>query len=129
MTSNIDTVRAIGKGIRVSETAVAEIVASLPESFDSKARGAVAAAVHSWACGDSPVPAQRTGGKGGPRTDYGIGADALTSAVKRALATSSDAVVLRATLSGEGGGSVTIPTDHALYAELVKLISGDDSDE
>lgn len=34
-------------------------------------------------------------------------------------------VVLRATLSGEGGGSVTIPTDHALYATLVQMIQGD----
>lgn len=31
--------------------------------------------------------------------------------------------VLRVTLSGEGGGSTTIPTDHPLYAELVALIA------
>jgi hypothetical protein len=123
--NNVSTVRAIGKGIRVTDTAVAEIVATLPADFDVKARGAVAAAVHAWACGDDVIPAQRTGGKGGPRTDYGIGADALVSAVKRALSTKSDAVVLRATLSGEGGGSVTIPTDHPLYAALVKLIAGE----
>jgi hypothetical protein len=30
--------------------------------------------------------------------------------------------VLRATLSGEGGGSVTIAADHALYAALVAMI-------
>lgn len=121
--NNVSTVRAIGKGIRVTDTAVAEIVATLPENFDPKARGAVAAAVHAWACGDEAIPAQRTGGKGGPRTDYGIGADALVSGVKRALSTGSDKVVLRATLSGEGGGSVTIAADHELYAAIVALIT------
>lgn len=34
-------------------------------------------------------------------------------------------VVLRATLSGEGGGSVTIPTDSPLYAQIVAMIKGD----
>jgi hypothetical protein len=46
------------------------------------------------------------------------------AAVKRAKgeADADAAPVLRATLSGEGGGSVTIPADHALYAGLVALI-------
>lgn len=33
-------------------------------------------------------------------------------------------VILRATLSGEGGGTVTIPEDHPLYDAVVALITG-----
>lgn len=46
------------------------------------------------------------------------------AAVKRAKPEEPKAVVLRAVLSGEGGGSTTIPEDHPLYAEIVALIAG-----
>lgn len=36
--------------------------------------------------------------------------------------------VLRVSLSGEGGGTVVVPEDHALYAALVALITGDAGD-
>jgi hypothetical protein len=122
--SNLSTVKRIGTGVRLTEEAVPEILASLPEGFDPSARGAVAEAVHSWACGDEERPAVKVGPKGSQRaTDYGRGVDTLVAAVKRALSGDTDKpVVLRATLSGEGGGSVTIPNDHALYAALVDLI-------
>lgn len=122
--SNLSTVKRIGTGVRLTEEAVPAIVASLPKDFDPAKRGAVADAVHAWACGDEPRPAVKTGPKGNQRaTDYGRGVDTLVSAVKRALSADADKpVVLRATLSGEGGGSVTIPSDHALYAALVDMI-------
>lgn len=122
--ANLATVRKIGAGVRLTETAVPEIVATLPEGFDPKARGAVANAVHQWACGDAERPAVKTGPKGDQTaTDYGRGVDALVKAVKRALSDGDDKpVTLRATLSGEGGGSTTIPTDHPLYSAIVDLI-------
>lgn len=126
---NIETVKRIGAGVRLTETAVPAIVATLPEGFDPKARGAVAEAVHAWACGDGDRPAVKRGPKGAQETtDYGRGHDTLVTAVKRALAGPTVAGVLRATLSGEGGGSVTIPADHALYAALVEMITASKSE-
>lgn len=128
--ANVAIVRTIGKGERMTAVAVPEIIATLPEGFDPKVRGAVADAVHAWACGDAPRPAVTTGGKGEQTpTDYGQGHATLVKAVKRALATPSNTgTVLRASLSGEGGGSVTIPEDSPLYAALVALIRGEDAD-
>lgn len=133
-TARTDAVRTIGKGVRATDECVAEIVASLPDGFDVKARGAVAGAVHLWAAGgdaDAKRPAVTTGGKGAQSpTDYGTGVDTLTRAVKRALsATGEKPVTLRAVLSGEGGGSTTIPTDHPLYAAIVALIGAGTDDE
>ena len=104
-TNNIAVVRTIGKGVRVTEEAVASIVASLPDGFDPKARGAVAEAVHQWACGDGERPALKTGARGEQvTTDYGRGHDTLVAAVKRAMKDNGPtSVTLRATLSGEGG--------------------------
>lgn len=129
--NNILTVQHIGRGVRLSETAVPAILATLPEDFDPKARGAVAEAVHAWACGDSPRPAVKRGPKGEQETtDYGRGHDTLVAAVKRALKDDGPKpVVLRATLSGEGGGSVTIPADHALYAVIVEMIRGEQAEQ
>lgn len=125
--TNIETVKTIGKGIRKTEEAVAAVVATLPEGFDPAARGAVAEAVKTWACPDGNVPKQKTGPAGNQTaTDFGRGFDTLVAAVKRALKEDGPKpVVLRATLSGEGGGSVTIPTDSPLYAQIVAMIKGD----
>lgn len=65
------------------------------------------------------------------RTKYGravnTAREGLVAAVKRATADDVDdtpkPVVLRATLSGKGGGSVTIPADHPLHAQIVALIA------
>ena len=38
-------------------------------------------------------------------------------------------VVLRVSLSGQGGGTVTVPNDHPMYAELVALVTGEAADE
>lgn len=123
-TNHLTTVTRIGAGVRLVETATAAIVATLPETFDPNKRGAVADAVHAWACGETERPPVKTGAKGNQRaTDYGRGVDTLTKAVKRALSGEADKpVTLRATLSGEGGGSITVPSDHALYSALVALI-------
>lgn len=128
-TNNLNTVKRIGAGVRLTETAVPEIVATLPKGFDAEKRGAVAAAVVAWAIGDGPEEKQMTGPKGASKpTDFGRGVNTLVKAVKRALNGDTDKpVTLRATLSGEGGGSTTIPTDHPLYAALVALITSDES--
>lgn len=131
--ANVATVKKIGVGVRLTETAVPAILDSLPEGFDPKARGAVAEAVHAWACGDGDRPAVKTGPKGNQKTtDYGRGHDTLVAAVKRALSSAVEKpVTLRAVLSGEGGGSVTIPADHPLYGALVEMIGAatDNGDE
>lgn len=123
MSNNIETVRTIGRGVRVLEESVSAVIMSLPADFDASKRGAVADAVHAWACGEAERPAVKTGPKGNQTTtDYGRGHDTLTKAVKRELGSGDKPITLRATLSGEGGGSVTIPTDHALYAVLTAMI-------
>lgn len=126
-TNNLNVVSRIGAGVRLTESATEAILATLPEGFDPKVRGAVTEAIHAWATADgSERPAVKTGAAGNQKaTDYGRGVDALTKSVKRALSTSSGDVVLRVSLSGEGGGSATVPADHPLYSALVALIAGD----
>lgn len=126
--SNINTVKRIGAGIRLTEAAVPAILASLPKNFDPEKRGAIAEAVHAWACGSEARPAVKTGPKGDQKTtDYGRGHDTLVKAVKRALTADVEKeVTLRVTLSGEGGGSVTVATDSPLYPVLLALF-GDES--
>lgn len=130
--NHLSTVKRIGAGIRLTDTAVPAIIAALPEGFDPNARGAVANAVHAWACGSEERPAVKTGPKGDQKTtDYGRGVDTLVTAVKRAL--KSDApkpVRLAVTHSGDGveSGSVVIPTDHALYPVLVAMIAAQSED-
>lgn len=127
--NHLSVVKAIGSALRRTEEAVPAILATAPEGFDPSARGAVAELVHTWACGDAERPAVKVGPKGNQRaTDYGRGVDALVKAVKAAMASDDPKpVTLRATLSGEGGGSATIPADHPLYAAIVALITADES--
>lgn len=126
MSNNLSTVKSIGRGVRLTEEAAAAIVASVPAEYDWTARGAVPAAIAGWAVpAGEPVPAQKSGPKGAQTlTDYGRGVDALAKAVRELVKDDAPKPVkLRATLSGEGGGSVVIPKDSPLYAPLVALIA------
>lgn len=72
---------------------------------------------------DAPVQT-----KDGVRTRFGNAVQAAGFGLRSALDKDEDAakpVVLRASLSGEGGGSTTIPTDHPLYGAIVALIHGE----
>lgn len=126
-------VKSVGAAERKSAEVVAAIVASLPETFDYKARGAVAEVVHVWAAGSvEDAPAVRKG-KAGEQvvTDYGRGHETIVKAVKRALTKEDESPksrTLRVVLSGEGGGSTTVAEDHPLYAALVAMITGADTD-
>lgn len=92
--ARLSAVKRIGVGIRLTETATVEIVASLPEGFDPKVTGAVTAAIHFWATG-CECPSGR--GKvcqcgkreavkrGKETTDYGRGVDTLSQSVRTAL--------------------------------------------
>lgn len=122
-------VKSVGAAERKSAEIVADIVAGLPETFDPKARGAVAEVVHIWAAGSvEDAPAVRRGKSGEQvTTDYGRGHETIVKAVKRALAKQDEtpkARVLRVVLSGEGGGSAVVAEDHPLYAALVALVTG-----
>lgn len=116
----------IGRGDNQKhETATTVVMHPANLSRDWTVRGAVAAGILAALGMDShPLP-QKVGPKGQQvETEYGVGFRVLSDAV-RALVKETPAdkpVTLRAVLSGEGGGSVTIPADHPLYAALVELI-------
>ena len=133
MSNHISIVKSIGAGVRKTEQAVPEILASVPDEYNWQARGAVPQAVMAWAVSDgAEAPAQKTGPKGNQTvTDFGRGVNTLSKAVSRALKSDEPKpVTLRATLSGEGGGSTVIPADHPLYAAIVALIGkSDETDE
>lgn len=123
-------VKSVGAAERKSAEIVADIVAGLPETFDYKARGAVAEIVHVWAAGSvEAAPAVRRG-KAGEQvtTDYGRGHETIVKAVKRALSKSDDTPkprTLTVSLSGDGGGSTKVAEDHPFYAALSLMATGD----
>lgn len=72
---------------------------------------------------DAPVQT-----KDGVRTRFGNAVQAAGFGLRSALDKDEDTdkpVTLRATLSGEGGGSTTIPADHPLYKDICALIAGE----
>lgn len=127
--SRVSTVRKIGAGERLSAVVTEAVLSNLPEGFDHKADGAVAELVHNWINGDTPAPAVTSGGK---RTDYGTGVNTIVTRIKRELNKAADAadetpkpVVLRVSLSGEGGGSTVIEPSHPFYEALFALFTGE----
>lgn len=129
--ARIATARAIGAGIRKTDTTVAEIVADVPAGFDAAARGAVASFVSTWINGDADAPAQKIGPKGDQTTtDYGRGFDTLVRGVKRALADSpTKSERLSVNYTDADGKThtvvVTRESDATLYANLVSLANAD----
>lgn len=127
---SVESVRTAGKGVRYAEAIAADVVAATSETYDWTARGAVPAAIlAALGLTKDTAPKQREG-KAGEQTatDFGRGMDAVAAQVRKLIKSDDPKpVTLRATLSGEGGGSVTIPTDHPLYDALVAMITGGES--
>lgn len=76
----------------------------------------------------TPVTDQAVNGK---RTKYGNALNTAKTGLKRNLeAEEAEAkpVTLRATLSGEGGGTVVIEPDHPLYEQITALITGTEAE-
>lgn len=120
------SVASIGKGERTLAESADALLVLAPEGSWWRERGAVADYMRQHV-----EDGQRTrGGKGEQvTTDYGRGFKSLESALKARLTKRDESVkpiVLRATLSGEGGGTVTIAPDSDLYAVLVAKIKGAD---
>lgn len=70
------------------------------------------------------APVQKKDGK---RTRFGNAVQAAGNGLRSALP-EDDApkkVALRVTLSGEGGGTTVVPTDHPLYNDIVALIGAE----
>lgn len=133
--TRIANVRTIGKGERLTADVAAEIVAAMPETYDWTKRGAVPAAIHAYSTDNGAVetPKQMSGPEGQQvPTDYGRGVDRLRKAVAALLKESDDTPkepVLRATLSGEGGGTVTVEMDSDLGRALIALIKGTETEQ
>lgn len=124
---NVKTIVSIGAATVKTERVAQQIVVSAPVGYDWAARGAVTAQIHAWAVGaDGEVPAQKTGPKGAQKaTNYGRGVDALAKAIRAILSGDDDEpkpAALRATLSGEGGGSITVDMTSDLGIALIALI-------
>lgn len=125
-------VTSIGAAEVRADKAAEYVVSVTSDTYDWSARGAVPAAIRAALGVDKDnEPRQKTGPKGDQKTtNYGRGFDTLSKRVTALVKgdTGEKPVVLRASLSGEGGGSVTIPADHPMYEALVALITGDKPD-
>lgn len=104
---------------------VAQIIADLPDTFDPSVYGAVAGAVHDWAT-DGAAKADRPAVKSGPKgsqkdTLYGVGHNRVAKALAKALKGEStpEPGVIRISLSGEGGETITIKPGDTRYAAAV----------
>lgn len=135
ITNPLETVRTIGKGVRMTEVAVPAILATLPDDFDATVRGALTGAVIAWACPDGNVPQQKTGPKGNQTlTDFGRGLNTLVTAVKRALKEDDNAqpdwvaLVRQAAKNAHDKGHVSEDAIMAAVREAL-VTSEDETDE
>lgn len=122
-------VSSIGRAEVKRDKTAADIVATMPEGYDWTARGAVAEAIRTVGGWDADTcPARKKGPKGAQVTTvFGVGFQALEDAIRKIVKEDKvPTVALRATLSGEGGGSVTVDMDSELGKALLALILAGD---
>lgn len=128
-TLTVTHIESIGRADRTLSKRAAAVVAH-PANVDRDwtKRGAIAAGILAT-LGVESHPKPLTTGPKTARVDtlYGQGFRVLSDAVRRATkADTVPAVALRVTLSGpDQSGSVTVPTDHSMYAALVKMVMAD----
>lgn len=117
----------IGKADRDALTIANDVFAATADTYDWSARGAVPKAIDAYVGGFGPVPAKSKGPKGAQTsTDYGRGVDAVRQHLSKIVkGDAPKTVALRATLSGEGGGSVVVDMDSDLGRALIALIRAD----
>jgi hypothetical protein len=121
----VSTVRAIGTGENKKQDTAVAVVSAMPVEYDWTARGAVAAAIRT-ACGidKASEPAQKTGPKGEQaETAYGVGFRVLSDAVRALVKVQAapEAGVIRVSLSGEGGSTLTLREGDEGYALALAL--------
>lgn len=130
--NRISTVRSIGAAERKTGEVAGEIVASVPDTWDWTARGAVPQAILAWVTeGDvDSAPAQKKGPKGAQTvTDFGRGVDKLRKAVAELVREDKPKPVrLAVTMSGDDApvtGTMAVdPEAHPeLYASLVEFLA------
>lgn len=113
----VGTIRASVNG----EGKYAQYVEAHNVNADTVKDHAFALAVLSY---PNDAPVQK---KNNQRTRFGNAVQMAAAGLRRALPeTETDAkpAVLRVSLSGEGGATVTVPSDHEMYAALVEMVTG-----
>lgn len=120
-------VTAIGTAEGRKQDRATEVVLAMPVTYDWTARGAIAEAIRQaggWT--KDTCPARKSGGKDDAKvTVFGVGFQALEDAVRSLVKTPSEpeAGVIRLSLSGEGGVTLTLREGDAGYAEAAALIA------
>lgn len=104
----------------------AAVVASVPEGYDWTARGAVSASIlAALGIEKSEAPAQKRGPKGAQtETTFGVGFRVLSDAIRSLVKESKVAEpgVIRLSLSGTGGATVTLRVGDAGYDVALAMI-------
>lgn len=119
-------VTAIGRAEGRKQTTAADVILAMPAEYDWTARGAIAAAIRTaggWTV--ESCPARKTGPKGDQKvTVFGVGFQSLEDSIRTLVKAPSapEPGVIRISLSGEGGATVTLREGDRGYAAARKML-------
>lgn len=124
---SVSTVTSIGAAEVRVDNAAAYVVSVTSDTYDWTVRGAVPAAIRAALGVDADSePAQKVGPKGAQRTtNYGRGFDTLSKRIARLVKgeKETEGGVIRLSLSGEGGVTITLRPGDAGYEDAAALIA------